>query len=227
MIRTLRLALILFFGVLGWFVAARLSSEAMAVVVGVAAGVLAGLPTAVLLMIAMRRFSSSGTAPSQPAYQQQPPVIVVNGGQQQPPPALPRDDYSLFGAPERRWQSVGYDDRPRAPVIIGDEDDAPPVRATTFAEVHPDLSESKSEPAAVESLFRSDTDIVRGFLADRCRQDGTWTGASELYEAYCTYAQAQEWQPATQQAFGAEMMNLNVPKRRSTAGFMYQIALTT
>ena len=62
--------------------------------VGVAFGVMAGIPTALLLLASNRR--DAAERPRQldapPGYPQQPPVIVLTGGSHQAPP-----EYSPYG----------------------------------------------------------------------------------------------------------------------------------
>jgi hypothetical protein len=62
----------------------RLSVDAMAVLVGVACGVLAGVPTSLLLVWALTRRSANSAQPVEqarmPATHQYPPVVVVNPG---------------------------------------------------------------------------------------------------------------------------------------------------
>lgn len=66
----------------------RMSAEAMAVVVGVVCGVAAGLPTSVLLLMAMTRRDRQRMeqAEWQPRQGNVPPVVVIQGGA---PQALP------------------------------------------------------------------------------------------------------------------------------------------
>jgi len=94
--------------VLAVAVAKQLSTEAMAVVIGVVCGVAAGLPTSVLLLVALEnleRRSGSGMA----GY---PPVVVVQGGAS---PALPYGQQGLAWpaappvAAERKFTVVGED----------------------------------------------------------------------------------------------------------------------
>ena len=102
--------------VLAVAVAKQLSTEAMAVVIGVVCGVAAGLPTSVLLLVAltrrdrrrldeMERRSGSGMA----GY---PPVVVVQGSAS---PALPYGQQGLAWpaappvAAERKFTVVGED----------------------------------------------------------------------------------------------------------------------
>ncbi len=119
------LILLVFVGVVGWRVGGSLSSDAMSMAIGVLFGVLAGVPTALLLLAAERRRSSSdeargatwGRDHNAPAghylpgghyspYPQQAPVIVLTGapaagqpsGYGLPPHADPREL-----RPEQRW----------------------------------------------------------------------------------------------------------------------------
>lgn len=70
-----------------WFVANRLSSDALGMIVGLMFGILAGVPPAILVLIANRRRQADeeegprgrGGYGGYPALQQ-PPVIVVTGG---------------------------------------------------------------------------------------------------------------------------------------------------
>jgi hypothetical protein len=70
--------------------ALRMSPDAMAVIIGIICGMLASVPTTVLLMYTMRQRDQQ----QQQFYQQQhgpqyPPVVVVNGQPQQGYPAPP------------------------------------------------------------------------------------------------------------------------------------------
>lgn len=73
--------------VLAVIIGQRMSTDAMAVVIGVAVGVAASVPTSLLLVTMLRRQRSDDrggwrpdTGPAYPQLQQ-PPVIVVNPGQ--------------------------------------------------------------------------------------------------------------------------------------------------
>ena len=109
------LCMIAFFAGLGVMIGNRMSSEAMAVVVGVVCGVLAGIPTSVLMLVAMRA-RDRRSAQAQPQPHHYPPVIVVNPGglQQLPSPYQSFDavdgDWRALGSPRREFRIVGEDD---------------------------------------------------------------------------------------------------------------------
>jgi len=92
-----------------------MSSEAMAVVVGVVCGVLAGIPTSILLLIVFRAQQRRGVneRPAQPPAPY-PPVIVVGGVPQQVPPA--REAGAVDGA----WREL--EESRRAFRVIGEDD---------------------------------------------------------------------------------------------------------
>jgi hypothetical protein len=107
-------------GMAGVFVAAlaviigqRMSTDAMAVVVGVIFGVAASIPTSLLVVVVTRRAQERGMRDTRGERQQmQPPVIVVNpggsqsagrhSGYQSPPLRM-----GLHSAPARRFHIVG------------------------------------------------------------------------------------------------------------------------
>jgi hypothetical protein len=100
-------------------VGSRMSAEAMAVVVGVVCGVAAGIPTSVLLLLAMsRRDRQRCDAQERSAqYGGSPPVVVIQGGA---PQALPPGQYHGYwpsgtpGAAEpRQFQVVGDEELAR------------------------------------------------------------------------------------------------------------------
>jgi len=112
--------LMLAFGVtLAAFVGQRMSTDAMAVVIGVAVGVAASVPTSLLLVALMRRERATAWRAEPPAAAPQlpqPNVIVLNpadllGARRelpyvpQPPPELSAADGGL-----RRLRIVGDDD---------------------------------------------------------------------------------------------------------------------
>lgn len=97
--RWLGLAGLVFVGVAGWRIGGALSSDALSMAVGILFGVLAGVPTALLVLASDRRPSRESSPRSrgaaiepeggwgmpQPGYfppPQQPPVIVLAGSPQ-------------------------------------------------------------------------------------------------------------------------------------------------
>lgn len=112
------LTLLMIGGLLAWLFASRLSADALGMAVGLVFGVLAGVPTALLVLAANRRRNvddddeEDGYAPRygapqpQHAFPYQPPVIVVASPQ---------------AAPQQQWggpptvDSVGYPVRQALP----------------------------------------------------------------------------------------------------------------
>ena len=95
--RFLALVVLVIVGVGAWQVGAKLSADAIGMGVGVVFGVMAGIPTALLLLASNRRSAAERTQqldapPHYPHYPQQPPVIVLTGGVHQTPP-----EYSPYG----------------------------------------------------------------------------------------------------------------------------------
>ncbi len=115
--------LMLGFGVaMAVIIGERMSTDAMAVVIGVAVGVAASVPTSLLLVALLRRerktWQAQGQPPEQPNYGSlpQPPVIVLNPsdfmnqrGNQPPPVPLPPPEWGGDGG-LRRLRVVGDDD---------------------------------------------------------------------------------------------------------------------
>ncbi|HEY52383.1 MAG TPA: hypothetical protein G4N94_02895 [Caldilineae bacterium] len=98
-------------------VAYRLSSDALAIIVGVVLGLAALIPTLVMVAILLRR---GQTEPEpRPVQQPQPPVIVVSSGfpaqmmQQPQQAALPDPSQALIPAPPaqppRKFRMMGYE----------------------------------------------------------------------------------------------------------------------
>ena len=77
----------------------QMTTEAMAVVIGVVCGVLAGIPTSVLMLVALSRRDSLRTREeaARHAPANYPPVVVIQGGAQQP--QLPAMQGSYWPAP--------------------------------------------------------------------------------------------------------------------------------
>jgi len=112
--------LMLAFGVtLAAIVGQRMSADAMAVVIGVAVGVAASVPTSLLLVALLRRERVGAWRPEPPAPAAQfpaPHVIVLNpadllGARREPPYVpLPPPELSAADGGMRRLRIVGNDD---------------------------------------------------------------------------------------------------------------------
>jgi hypothetical protein len=109
-------------GVFAWVLGSRLSADALGMAVGLLFGVLAGVPTALLVMASGRRRQSDDfldedeeaggygqpRGAAQP-YPYQPPVIVLAAPQAAPPPAWGQQPYA------QTVDSVGYPVRQALP----------------------------------------------------------------------------------------------------------------
>ncbi len=118
--RTIVLGLFLLVAVAGWRIGGTLNSDAISMAIGVIFGVLAGIPTALLVLAGERRRAESdrSVGPNRAGgsgypypYHQPPPVIVVTGtptsaqpqgfqGQLMPPAEIPATS-------QRRYKVVG------------------------------------------------------------------------------------------------------------------------
>ncbi len=101
--------------VLAVVVARQMSTEAMAVVIGIVCGVLSGIPTSVLLLVAMsRRDSAKADLLNRQTQSSYPPVVVVQGGAPQAYPPTLQGGYwpAPVGGPvaERHFHVVGGDE---------------------------------------------------------------------------------------------------------------------
>ena len=95
----------------------QMTAEAMAVVIGVVCGVAAGIPTSVLLLLALSRRDAArarqeaAVRQAPPSY---PPVVVIQGGAQQP--QMPAMQAGYWPAPtpaplvSRQFHVVGGDE---------------------------------------------------------------------------------------------------------------------
>jgi hypothetical protein len=99
----------------------RMSADAMAVLVGVACGVLASIPTSLLIVWALARRDQAGHA-GHATMRNYPPIVVVNPGIQHAPttyglPALPPaapyvGDGGVFPTGQRVFRVLGDEETP-------------------------------------------------------------------------------------------------------------------
>jgi len=113
--RVLIAAGLLFVIALAVIVGLRLSTEAMAVVIGVIFGVMASIPTSLLIMAVVQRFQERARQEEGYRERMQPPVIVVNpggayGSPWSSPPPSPLLPSTLHGEPSRHFRIVGDED---------------------------------------------------------------------------------------------------------------------
>jgi hypothetical protein len=101
-------AVIAFAMTLAVIIGKRMSTDAMAVVIGVACGVLASIPTSLLILAVSNR---QGKREARPQRRDYPPVVVVNPGGNQP-----RYLQAPFPIPTMQAQERQFN-------VIGDEDD--------------------------------------------------------------------------------------------------------
>ena len=86
----------------------RMSTDAMAVVIGVACGVLASIPTSLLILaVSSRRGERQVPQQRHPNY---PPVVIVNPGSNQPRYLQQPFQAPLAQEPERQFRVVGDED---------------------------------------------------------------------------------------------------------------------
>lgn len=84
----------------------RMSTDAMAVVIGVGCGVLASVPTS-LLILAVTNKRDERQVHRQPDY---PPVVIVNPGNNQPRYLQPPFPTQLIQGQERQFRVIGDED---------------------------------------------------------------------------------------------------------------------
>ena len=108
--RLLGLTVLAFTVGLGAVVGYRMSSEAMAVVVGVVCGVLASIPMSLLILVVSRRMDRQHYEERYEPRREYPPVVVVNPGgvQQLPPLSLPTSPAPLPSM--REFKIIGEDE---------------------------------------------------------------------------------------------------------------------
>lgn len=97
-------------------VAKQMSTEAMAVVIGIICGVAASIPTSLLLLLVLSRRDRAGDdeAERRTRRAQYPPVVVIQGGSPQALPQGPQAGYWPMPTPgpssQRQFHVVGDDD---------------------------------------------------------------------------------------------------------------------
>jgi hypothetical protein len=119
------LLLLIFFGLAAWLFATRLSADALGMAVGLVFGVLAGVPTALLVLAANRRRSDDDDEQEAPprqsmtygqrAFPYQPPVIVVTQPHQLPQQWQPTNSRQF-----RIVGELGAWDGDEAPIVPSD-----------------------------------------------------------------------------------------------------------
>ena len=108
-------AFVAFVAVMAGVIAYRLSSDALALVVGVLLGLLALIPTLILALLLLRR--SQQPEPAAPMMHPQPPVVVVSGGYPQmlpQPQTMPYQQSAAMMPPpppqqSRQFRLMGYE----------------------------------------------------------------------------------------------------------------------
>lgn len=107
---------LIFVAALSVVVVKEMSSEAMAVVIGVICGVGAGIPTSVLLLVVLTRRDRQKIeeTESQARRNSYPPVVVIQGGAAHALPQGPQAGYWPMPQPgpviQRQFHVVGDDD---------------------------------------------------------------------------------------------------------------------
>ena len=99
-------AVIVFAVTLAVIIGKRMSTDAMAVVIGVACGVLASIPTSLLIL------AVSGRRGEREVQQRRdyPPVVIVNPGNSQPRYLQPPFPTPLIQGQERQFRVIGDED---------------------------------------------------------------------------------------------------------------------
>jgi len=102
-------ALIAFAVTLAVIIGQRMSTDAMAVVIGVACGVLASIPTSLLILAVSGRQGGRG---EREVRQQRdyPPVVIVNPGNNQPRYLQPPFQAPPIQEQERQFRVIGDED---------------------------------------------------------------------------------------------------------------------
>lgn len=102
--RYVALVILVAVGVGTWQIGSKLSADAIGMAVGVIFGVMAGIPTALLLLVHERSRTSYQPAEPPPAPPPAPPVIILSG-----PGIIPSNrqmEGPTIELPERSWADV-------------------------------------------------------------------------------------------------------------------------
>ena len=105
--RVATVAFIAFAVTLAVIIGQRMSTDAMAVVVGVACGVLASIPTSLLILAVSGRRGEREVQQRRADY---PPVVIVNPGSNQPRYLQPPFQAPLVQTQERQFRVIGDED---------------------------------------------------------------------------------------------------------------------
>ncbi len=106
--KVVTVALIAFAVTLAVIIGKRMSSDAMAVVIGVACGVLASIPTSLLIVaVSGRRGEREVVQHRRGDY---PPVVIVNPGNSQPRYLQPPFPAPMMQPQERQFRVIGDED---------------------------------------------------------------------------------------------------------------------
>jgi hypothetical protein len=100
-------AVIAFAITLAIIIGKRMSSDAMAVVIGVACGVLASIPTSLLIVAVSGRRGEREVQHRRGDY---PPVVIVNPGNNQPRYLQPPFPTPMMQPQERQFRVIGDED---------------------------------------------------------------------------------------------------------------------
>ena len=100
-------AVIVFAVTLAVIIGQRMSTEAMAVVVGVACGVVASIPTSLLILAVSNRRGEREVRQQRRDY---PPVVIVNPGNNQPRYLQPPFPTPPIQGQERQFRVIGDED---------------------------------------------------------------------------------------------------------------------
>ena len=87
----------------------RVSADALAVIVGVILGILAGIPTTLLVIFIMTRQRPGLNSGASPYMSSQPPVVVINAADRpaMAAPATPALALPYSTEPTRKWTVIG------------------------------------------------------------------------------------------------------------------------